>query len=263
MTKTQLLNQFGGESQELRLLLARILDKQALSQARNVPAYSGFLSPGEQGQAQTMLAYMKQGTHVFFGGFPDAERRICAFLPDWMAEDDLPEAGPLRALAATVPPMAKLTHRDYLGALMGLGLTREKIGDILPTDAGCQLIVMEDALPILLDQWATAGRYPVQLAELPLAQLVAGEAETKTIRSTVASLRLDAVVATGFSLSRGKALTLISAGRVSLNHLPCDKADRALAVGDVLSCRGLGKCVLTEVGGQSRKGRTAIVLERY
>ena len=85
----------------------------------------------------------------------------------------------------------------------------------------------------------------------------------KTIRDTVATLRLDAVVAAGFSTSRAKAAGFISAGRVAVNHRECLKADRPVSQGDTLTCRGLGKCVLTQVLGESRKGRIMVVLERY
>ena len=83
------------------------------------------------------------------------------------------------------------------------------------------------------------------------------------VRDTVAALRLDAVMAAGFSLSRGRAAEHISAGRVNLNWQECRKGDRTVAQGDVISCRGLGKCRITEVGGLSRKGRVTVTLERY
>ena len=262
MTKTQLLDRISGDPDQ-RLLLAKLLDKHQLCQERNVPACSAFLSPGEQALVQQLFAHLPQGTQRFFGGYAGAERRICAFLPPWMEAEDFEAQSPLCALTVAVPPMALLSHRDYLGALMGLGITREKLGDILPAEAGCQLVLLEDVLPILLDQWEKVGRYPIRLSPLPLKALQLAPAETKLIRHTVASLRLDAVVGAGFSLSRGEAARMIQAGRVSLNHLPCDKTDRLVAEGDTISCRGLGKCVLTQVGGKSRKGRTVIELERF
>ena len=85
----------------------------------------------------------------------------------------------------------------------------------------------------------------------------------KVIRDTVSSLRLDAVAASGFSLSRGRAAELISSGKFQLNHRECTKPDRPVAEGDVLSCRGLGKCAVKTVGGPSKKGRIMIELERY
>ena len=79
----------------------------------------------------------------------------------------------------------------------------------------------------------------------------------------LSSLRLDAVAASGFSLSRGRAAELISSGKFQLNHRECLKPDRPVAEGDVISCRGLGKCVVKEGGGPSKKGRIMIGLERY
>lgn len=109
---------------------------------------------------------------------------------------------PWRALEVKTPKGAKLTHRDYLGSLMGLGITREKIGDILIGETGAQVIVLRETLPILLAQWEKAGRYPVTLTPLPLDQLTPTPGETKEVRATVASVRLDAVVSAGFSIPR-------------------------------------------------------------
>ena len=108
-----------------------------------------------------------------------------------------------------------------------------------------------------------AGRVKLKCSLLPLDRLEPPAVETRTIRDTVSSLRLDAVAAAGFSLSRGKAADFIAAGKVQLNHRECLKPDRPVAEGDVMSCRGLGKCVLKEVGGPSKKGRIMILLERY
>lgn len=264
MTKTQLLNQAGGDP-ERRLLLARLLDKRDLAGERSIPGISGFLSPEEQGAAEALLRRLPPARHLFFGGFAEAERRVCVFFPDWMEEDDwcMAPEGPVCALFASVPPQAQLSHRDYLGSLMGLGLTREKLGDILVEERGATVLLLREVLPILLDQWAQVGRYPLTLEERPLDTLAPGAPEVKEIGDTVASLRLDAVLASGFSLSRTRAAEYITAGRVTVNHSLCEKPDKILAPGDQLTCRGLGKCVLTEAGGKSKKGRTRIRLERY
>ncbi|MBP1757934.1 MAG: binding protein [Firmicutes bacterium] len=264
LTKTQLLNQSSGDP-ERRLLLARLLDKRDLAEERSIPGVSGFLSPEEQGAIQTLLRRLPPIRHLFFGGFPDAERRVCIFFPDWMEEEAWLEGQdcPVCALFVSVPPQAQLTHRDYLGSLMGLGLTREKLGDILVEEQGATVLLLREVLPILLDQWGQVGRYPLTLAERPIEALVPTTPEVKEIRDTVASLRLDAVVASGFSLSRTRAAELISAGRVMVNHSFCEKTDKILEAGDILTCRGLGKCVLSEVGGKSKKGRIIIRLDRY
>ena len=103
----------------------------------------------------------------------------------------------------------------------------------------------------------------VKVTARPLAGLRPPEQKTRTIRDTVAALRLDAVASTGFSLSRSKMAALISSGKLTLNGRECDKPDRLVEEGAVLTCRGLGKCVLTEVNGASKKGRVMIVMERY
>ena len=246
MNKTELLNKCARSGEE-RVLLARALDKLELAQNRSVPACIPFPSPGEQASVTDLLNAWGRPRHLFFGGYEGAERAVCAFLPDWQEESDFladPE-GPVAALEAAFPADAELSHRDILGALMGLGITREKLGDILLDHGRCQVLVLRDALPILLEQ------------------LEAKPPQVKTIRDTVAALRLDAVLAAGFSTSRSKAADLVSAGRVSVNHRECAKADRTVGEGDVLSCRGLGKCVVKEVLGQSKKGRFMLVLERY
>ena len=128
-------------------------------------------------------------------------------------------------------------------------------------------MALREALPILLSQWESAGRWKVSVEEIPLSALTPRPPTVKTVRDTVAALRLDAVLAAGFSTSRSKAADLISAGRVAVNHRECMKGDRTVAEGDVLTCRGLGKClgkcVVKEVLGASRKGRIMLVLERY
>ena len=264
MNKTELLDRYARDG-DSRLLLARVLDQQQRAHQRGIPTHTGFLSPAEQAQSADLLMAAAPGQGILAGGYPDAERKLWAFLPDWLEEAVwlLGEDCPLAALAVTPPAGASLTHRDYLGSLMGLGLTREKIGDILITPAGAQVILLRETLPILLSQWEKVGRYPVKLTPLPLDQLTPTPGERKQIRATVASVRLDAVVAAGFSVPRSRAADLIRGGRVMVNHRPCDKADKSVEAGDTLTCRGLGKCVLTAIGGASKRGRTILEIERY
>ena len=167
------------------------------------------------------------------------------------------------AVHLSCPPGCGLTHRDYLGSILGLGITREKIGDLLVGSASCDVLLLPEIADYLLLNLESAGRVRLKVHALPLSDLELPQIQVKTVRDTVAALRLDAVMASGFSLSRGKAADLISAGRVQLNHRECGKCDRTVAQGDVISCRGLGKCSVKEIGGLSKKGRTMIVLERY
>ena len=264
MDKTTLLDRAARDGEQ-RILLARILDQQERAARRNVPTHTGFLSPAEQAVSADLLMHAAPGQGVLFGGYADAERRLWGFLPDWLDEESwrIGADCPVRAIRAEVPAGAVLTHRDWLGSLMGLGLTREKLGDILLQPDGAQLLVLAETAEILLTQWDKVGRWPVRLSPLPLEALTPTPGQTKEIRATVASPRLDAVLAAGFSVPRSRAAELIRSGRVMVDHRPCEKGDRPVAAGAVLTCRGLGKCVLREIGGASRRGRTVLILERY
>lgn len=259
MNKTELLDRVARSAEE-RQLLSRVLDK--LDQAaRGVPAHTPFLSEAQQEVTTRLLNAAGRPRHLFAGGYPGAERKVCALLPDWQEEEDLEP--PYTALRCRWQSGDKLTHRDFLGSILGQGIEREKVGDILVGDDFCDILVMKELCPYLLQNFDSAGRTRLRVEEISPEMLEPPEKKVKVIHDTVSSLRLDSVMATGFSLSRGKAADVISAGRVEVNHSLCLKSDRTVTRGDVLTCRGLGKCVLTEVNGLSKKGRTVIVMERY
>ncbi len=264
MNKTELLNKFSKDPEE-RMVLARVLDQMERTQSRSIPCATQFLSPAQRAAAEPILAACGHPKHLFWGGYEGAERTVCIFLPDWLEGEDVPkgEDDPTAAVEALFPPGAELTHRDLLGGLMGIGLTREKVGDLIVGEASAQIVALKEAVPIILSQFDQAGRHRLRLRELPLSELAPAPVQIRLVKDTVATLRLDAVLSSGFSIARGKAADLISGGRVSVNHRECTKSDKAVAEGDVLTCRGLGKCVLKTVGGQSRKGRIIIEIERY
>ncbi len=259
MNKAELLSKVS-QTPEERQLLARVCDQMEHAQ-RGVPACTPFLSTAQQECAQRLIAAAGSPRHLWAGGFPDAERKVCAFLPDWQEEGDWEP--PFTALRCRWQSGDKLTHRDFLGSILGQGIDREKVGDILVGREACDILVFRELCPYLLQNLTGAGRARLRVEEIPLSDIEPPEKQVKVVRDTVSSLRLDAVLATGFSTSRGKAADFISAGRVELNHRPCVKADRTVSEGDVMTCRGLGKCVLKEVSGLSKKGRTMIVMERY
>lgn len=261
--KTKILDHLAPDA-DSRVSLARLLDRLELCRRRSVPTHSHFLSDGEQKLAGQAIAAAGEVSHAFYGGYAGAQRQICLFLPEWQ-EDFTPgrEDDPLAAVETPLPREGKLTHRDFLGSLMGLGLTRDVLGDILVGEESCQVVCLKTALPALLQQWSEVGRYGVSPREVPLRDLRAVESRVQRKTETFQSLRFDAVAAAGFGLSRAKAASLISSGRLLLNHLPCAKPDRILEEGDSLTGKGLGKCTLTKVNGLSRKGRIMAEMERY
>ncbi len=263
MNKTELLNKFSKDWGE-RIVLARALDQLDRTRNRAIPSATQFLSPAQRAALEPLLAASGHPRHLFCGGYEGAERTVCVFLPDWQDPEDWMAEEELAAVEAAYPPTgADLTHRDLLGGLMGIGLTRERVGDILVGETFAQIVCLKEAAPIIMSQFDQAGRYRLRLKDISLSELTPAPAEVKLIHDTVAALRLDAVLASGFSLARGRAADAVTGGRVSVNHRECLKPDRPVGEGDVLTCRGLGKCVVKTVGGQSRKGRTIIEIERY
>lgn len=267
MNKTQLLNRYAKDN-ELRNVFASALDKMTQANDRQCLTASSFLSLEEQSDFELLLGQCGQGQWQMEGGFAQAERRVCLFLPPWMEECTQAEDIPLVAVEATPKGInqgqkPQIGHRDVLGSLMGLGLHRRKLGDIILTEEKIQVLALPELLPILLSQWTEVGRHHITLKEIPLSALDIPQQEVKEITSTVASLRLDSLLATGFSLSRSKAVGLISSGKVTVNQRECVKSDKVLEEGDWLRCRGLGKCQITQIKGQTKKDRTLVVIERY
>ena len=260
MDKSTIIAKTAQEPED-RLLLAKVLDKYEQSQRKNIPAATLFLSPREQQLVQALLnaAGVRSG-YVLDGGYEEAERKIAVFLPDW-AEDAEGELVFLRALFHGAD--SALTHRDILGSLMGLGVERDRLGDILVSPHSADIIAAPSLRDFFLREWTEAGRVKLTVAEIAREELLLPQGQVKGLRDTVSSLRLDAVAAAAFSVSRGKAAELIAAGRVNLDHVPCLKPDKPVAEGAVLTARGFGKAKLKEVGGLSKKGRTGITIERY
>ena len=266
MEKSKLLDRCGAEGED-RLLLAKGLDRAEQSPSRKIPASTDFLSPQQQTLAFDAPALpvpvlpAQETAWLRQGGYQGAERNILLFLPDWM-EPETAEP-PLRCLRAAFRPDDRLNHRDILGSLMGMGIVREKVGDILVSPESADLIVLDTVADFLLSSWNSAGRAKLTVTEIPAAHLHIPEVRCEEVRDTVSSLRLDAVCSTGFRMARGKAVDMISSGHVQVNWRPCTKADKLLREGDTVSARGFGKFQLAVVGGVTKKGRTAIVVKRY
>lgn len=264
MDKSKLLDRLGALGED-RLLLAKVLDRAEQAQSRNIPAATDFLSPQQQMLAMDLLrlAGIPETGYVRLGGYEGAERNILLFLPDWLEAEDAAEQSPIRCLRAAFRSEYSLNHRDFLGSLMGMGIVREKVGDILVSSDSADLIVLESVADFLRQSWDSAGRAKLTVTEIDPAHIHIPVAKVQEVRDTVSSLRLDAVASTGFRMARGKAAELIASGRVQVNWRECTKPDKLLAAGDTVSARGFGKFELTEVGGTTRKGRNSIVLKRY
>ena len=250
------------QNPEDRLLLAKVWDKIQMGMRKNIASSTCFLSLREL-ELTRYLFGDAQGLYRF-GGYEDAERKMLVYLPDYLDESALTgEDSPLVCLRATFYEGDTPSHRDFLGALMGAGIGRETVGDICVGKGSCDFFVTAEIAPYVLQNFLSAGRTRLHLEQIPLWEVVVPEPETIQIKDTVASVRLDSVIASGFRLGRSAAAQYITAGKAAIDGLPCEKPDKTVSEGAKISVRGLGKIRLTTIGGQTKKGRIALVIDRY
>ena len=249
------------QTKEDEILLARVYERITSAAARNIPAATAFLSKREQMLAAELL---RGQDFAFFGGPAMAEREVCCYVPEYLDESWLTgDEGPIAAVRAVYFAGDTLTHRDFLGALMGCGVKRETIGDIYVAEGRCDFLVTREVLPYLLQNFLSAGRTKLHVERIVVPDVSVPEQKVRQVRDTVPSLRLDGIVSSGFSISRGKAAEYISAGKCELNYAPCVKGDKQTAEGDVITVRGLGKIRLDAVGGNTKKGRICVEITRF
>lgn len=257
-------------TKEDELLIAEIEDKKRQSEDQYLLTHSGFLD-----MCQKTLVYRTFGC-AFWGGYGDAERSIAVFVPDYMKMPEKAsengdfqpmfeeEDDPLQILRVSVPKGSRtLTHRDYLGSLLALGIDRGVTGDIIVYERGADIIVLKSMGEYLCTNYEKAGRASLKCELLPCSAIALGEVHTVQKRDTVASLRLDSLVSSAFDLARGKAQEAIRQGIVFADGLQIEKPDAQLAGGCRLVLRGKGKAVLREVGGHTRKDRITVIWEKY
>lgn len=249
-----------------------------------------FLTPGEQRIVFEHMAGERRRL-FFWGGYTGSERRIAFFMPEWLAPDGdagiglfakereelflskLEELSFSDELYNFICPMIlrgsgfeELSHRDWLGALMALGLKRNVLGDIAVngSDRNTWIFVKKSSAGFIMDELHRAGRDTVSAeAALRLPESFSVLREYQEIHVTVASMRLDGVVKALCGLSREDASKLVARGDVSLNCFEKYETDREVQNGDIISVKGFGKYIVDSTGGRTRKDRLRVSARKY
>ncbi len=234
-------------------LRARIEDSFRLCDRRQFPCFYGFLDLTEQAAVRAMLAHEQDW--LFYGGYPEAERQIFAAYPSYMMADEV--VFPLCSLAFHYRPERALSHRDFLGTLLSVGLRREKIGDILCGEGLAVVYIWEDLVDFVCDQITKIGGEGVRITpyydgKLPLHK------EYKELTETVASPRLDGIVKALLHCSREEAARLVRLGYVSVDHVICEDVAAQIAAPCTVSVKGSGRYLLDRLGPPTKKGRLAM-----
>lgn len=261
------------------LLIGKIEDKIHQANSRFMLTAGDFLDTHQRKICRDFCKSRKLPVRViFYGGYDDAERSMPVFLPDYVELTEDSRASELhseikellKVVRVTAPKGSrKLTHRDYLGSLLALGLHREVTGDILvknPDDkcgGGADIIVQAEIADFIQLNYDKAGRTNLKVEILGIDELDEGTVNIEEKFDTVASLRLDSVTASAFGLSRAKAAETIRRGIVSVNSIEAMKVDMEMKPGDKIVLKGKGKVILTETSGITRKDRIRIKLNIY
>ena len=247
---------------EDRLLLAKLWDKINAGMRKIIPANTCFLSPREQEMARFLFGE-PEGLYTF-GGYPEAERKMLVYLPNYLEESALmAEGSPVVCLRCTFYQEDSPSHRDFLGALMGAGIGRETVGDICVDKGSCDFFVTSEIAPYILQNFTSAGRTRVHVQRISLTDAHIPAPEVKEIRDTLASLRLDSVISSGFRIGRSLACQYVQTGKAAIDGLLCEKPDKTVEEGASVTVRGLGKIQLSAVNGKTKKDRISVVIHRY
>ena len=245
-------------SDDDKQLVAQLNDGIDLCLTRQKPYFMPFMSERKQAVLFSELKKAYFDNYLFFGGYGNSERKMLGLFFDEPCEDCFP----ISAVEFSFRKCDKLTHRDFLGALMSLGIERETVGDILVEDGRAVVFVKTELSDYIMSQISKVGSVGVKVDDADLSKLPQGRGfEEKTY--IVSSLRLDNIVAAVCRLSREKTRTVIMADSVCVNFEETKNVSLNLKEDDVFTIRGKGKFVLKSILGTTGKGRIRISVIHY
>ncbi len=221
----------------------------------------GFVDPYGYTIAETVAAGFLHVKLFANGGYVGAERQRVLFLHEQFRGAPDFQLACLKAVWNDA--FYNLSHRDVLGALLGLGIKREVVGDILLQKDHAKIVVDSEMTNFILQNFTKIGSASISVAECALSEIEPKEERCKEIRSTVASMRLDSVASSGFRTSRSRIAADIAAEKVKVNWQPAKNGAQLLKEGDVISMRGRGRVEVAAITGTTKKGRLGILLKRY
>lgn len=247
------------------LISARIVDCIRRCTEGMYVVSTKFLDSHEQALANSIIRKYSGLKYVFYGGYSDADRNMLVCIPEELATDDADvTASLLRILHIEIAEGSKkLGHRDYLGSVLNLGIDRAVIGDILVRDDGADMIIIPEIEDFLISEYKQVAHTRIKTCIYDIDKLIIPEQSKISIRDTIPSTRLDNLVSAAFKVSRSDAVKAINQGLVSVDHRENTKADAKVTEGCTLVLRGKGKAVIKAFGGESKKGRIWVEIERY
>ncbi|KAK1395593.1 putative RNA-binding protein YlmH [Heracleum sosnowskyi] len=223
--------------------------------------HTDFLTPPVLKESVVVLEKLADVKTVAQGGYPQAERcRLSVGHPEALTSDpDIVEALSISGNFGFQP----CSHGDFLGSILGTGISRDKLGDILlQGEKGAQILLVPDLVDFLTSALNKVGNVPVTCKRIPLLALEYEPPRTKSFKTVEGSLRLDAIASAGYKISRSKLVDLISNGDVRINWTSVSKNNTTIKTGDMISVNGKGRLKIGEIN-PTKKGKFAVELIRY
>lgn len=240
-----------------KLLIKRVRETADTAYTKEIMRCTAFLTDREQQLAQAALSGFL-GDFKFYGGYDDAERKLALFNYDMQSFTEIVECVYIQRIFTKMNDIT-LTHRDFLGAFLSLGIKRETLGDILICkNNSAAVFASKTAAKLLISQLSTVGKVKVAAGLTDYNLLELESTQTQQHNATVVSLRLDAVLSAMMKTSRVAAQKLISSGSVCVNHIDINQDHFETQENDVFTIKGYGKYKLIKIGGKSRKDRVFI-----
>ena len=262
----EILNDY--KEKDDKILLAQVLDKLEMVEKKNKIEYTDFLDLAQIELVQKFINKIKVENFISYGGFEQAERKMFVFYPDKfnsiVVERNLSNI--LQIIRIELPDdlKGKYTHRDYLGAVIKLGIERKKVGDIIVDNNGADIIVDKDISKFLLENLGSLTRFSKsEITVENIEDIRQVEIRKEELEIIVSSMRLDNIISELARSSRNKALDIINTERVFVNFQCETKKTKQIKIGDMITIRGKGRFFIKELVGQTRSGRIVIKIEKF
>lgn len=248
--------------EEDEILAGHIFDKIEIVLKRKNNESTNFLNPYECEIASGIIKQIYDVNFNVDGGYQGAERKRITIFPEYLFPDHVESPLSLLKISGNFKFQA-ISHRDFLGALMGLGIKREMVGDIVLTDDFGQVVVADEIKEFIILNLNNVHEVPVVIKEILAENIIIPPDQKKEIKTTVASMRLDAVASAGFGDSRSKISREIENQKVKVNYKLKTNPSENIDIGDLISIHGRGRVKVDKNIGQSHRGRIKLILQRY
>ena len=242
---------------ELKNKMFRVIDK-ANSCIKNYEVkQTEFLNPYEIKNAVAILNSESDIKYTVEGGYENSERSVIFIYPYYMEYSDIEESLKFIQIEGNFK-FKTISHKDYLGAILNLGIKREKIGDIIIHENLCQVIVSSDICDFIIMNLTKVSRNNVFVKEISKQEIIKSELNYKDIAFTVSSDRLDCIISGLYNISRQDSLKYINGERVAVNYEKITSPSKEIKDNALISVRGKGRAIVVKVGDITKKGRVKV-----